>query len=85
MISTRRIVAAVALAAGASALAAPAANAATAPTAPISPISPIGTIDGLAKTGIPEERRAEVPTVAGQLGQLTDLAAPDMSSLSAVQ
>ncbi|MEV0111668.1 hypothetical protein AB0H77_00230 [Streptomyces sp. NPDC050844] len=85
MISTRRIVAAVALAAGASALAAPAANAATAPTVPTAPISPIDTIDGLARTGIPEERRDEVPTVASQVGQLSELASPDMGSLSPAQ
>ncbi|MFE0136145.1 hypothetical protein ACFWY6_31955 [Streptomyces sp. NPDC059037] len=79
MTSTRRILAAVALAAGASALAAPAANAATAP------ISPIDTIDGLARTGIPEERRDKVPTIAGHVGRLSELAAPATGSVPAVK
>ncbi|MEV8016134.1 hypothetical protein AB0O76_07285 [Streptomyces sp. NPDC086554] len=79
MTSTRRIVAAVALAAGASALAAPTANAATAP------IAPIGTIDGLAKTGIPEERRDKIPTIAGQLGRLSEQTAPVTGVVPAVQ
>lgn len=72
--------AALALAAGATALAAPAASAA--------PISPTATLDSLAASSIPEDRRAEVPTVTQQLNglnslyelqqlhQLTDLAAP---------
>ncbi|TGA93789.1 hypothetical protein [Streptomyces sp. MZ04] len=88
MISTRRMVAAVALAAGASALAAPAANAA------IEPISPIGTVDSLATAAIPAEHRGAIPTVSSQLGglsrlnelhQVTDLAAPVMGFVPAVQ
>lgn len=80
--------AAFALAAGASVLAAPAANAA---------ISPTETIDSLAMSGIPAEQRDELPTVTSQLNglnglyelqqlhQLTDLAAPVMGVVPAVQ
>ncbi|WP_371527441.1 hypothetical protein OG302_16180 [Streptomyces sp. NBC_01283] len=87
MISTRRMAAALALAAGATALAAPAASAA--------PISPTATLDSLAASSIPEDRRAEVPTVTQQLNglnnlyelqqlhQLTDLAAPVTGLLNA--
>ncbi|MFD0550657.1 hypothetical protein ACFQ0X_16800 [Streptomyces rectiviolaceus] len=87
MISTRRMAAALALAAGATALAAPAATAA--------PISPTGTIDSLAASSIPAEHRAEVPSVTEQLNglndlyqlqqlhQLTDMAAPVTGLLGA--
>ncbi|MFG2500392.1 hypothetical protein ACGFSB_19525 [Streptomyces sp. NPDC048441] len=89
MISTRRIVAALALAAGASALAAPAANA--------EDISPTGVVDSLSTSALPAEHQADVPTVTSQLGglndvyqlqqlhQLTDLAAPVTGLLPAVQ
>ncbi|MFC8128420.1 hypothetical protein [Streptomyces sp. NPDC057302] len=89
MISTRRIAAAFALAAGATALAAPAASAAD--------ISPTGTIDSLASSAIPAEHRAEVPSATEQLNgvnglyelqqlhQLTDLAAPVMGVLPAIE
>ncbi|MER5260059.1 MULTISPECIES: hypothetical protein [unclassified Streptomyces] len=81
--------AALALAAGAAALAAPAANAAE--------ISPTGTIDSLGASAIPEEYRAEVPSVTShlngvnglyelqQLHQLTDLAAPVVGVLPAIE
>ena len=89
MISTRRIAAAFALAAGATALAAPAASAA--------PISPTGMIDSIAMSGVPAEQQEELPTVTSQLNglndlyqlnelhQLTDLAAPVTGLLPAVQ
>ncbi|MGW5738661.1 MULTISPECIES: hypothetical protein [Streptomyces] len=89
MISTRRIAAALALAAGATALAAPAASAAD--------ISPTGTLDSLAASSVPEEHRAELPTVTEQLNgvnglyelqqlhQLTDLAAPVTGLVPAVE
>ncbi|MBJ3805887.1 hypothetical protein [Streptomyces flavofungini] len=93
MTSARRLMAAVSLAAGAAALAAPAAHASTdAPAA--SKISVLDTIDDLQTSGIPAERRHEVPTVASQLGglnqlhqlhQLTDLAAPVTNAVPAVQ
>ncbi|MGW0903836.1 hypothetical protein [Streptomyces sp. NPDC002853] len=69
-----------ALAAGASALAAPAASAEA--------INPTGVINSLATSQIPDEQRAEMPTVTEQLSglnnlyelqqlhQVTDLAAP---------
>ncbi|MFF1694063.1 hypothetical protein ACFVXC_10625 [Streptomyces sp. NPDC058257] len=89
MISTRRIAAAFALAAGATALAAPAASAA--------PISPTGMIDSIAMSGIPAEQQEELPTVTSQLNglndlyqlnelhQLTDLAAPVTGLLPAIE
>ncbi|RII11203.1 hypothetical protein DSC45_29055 [Streptomyces sp. YIM 130001] len=85
MISTRRALAAVALAAGASALAMPAATASAASGPEGIELSANDTIDSLAAAGIPEEDRAELPTVSQQLGglnrlnelhQLTDQAAP---------
>ncbi|RFU83476.1 hypothetical protein DY218_27565 [Streptomyces triticagri] len=85
MISTRRALAAVALAAGASTLAMPAANAAAAPGPEGIELSANDTIDSLAAAGVPEEDRGQLPTVSEQLGglnrlnelhQLTDQAAP---------
>ncbi|MFI6381833.1 hypothetical protein ACIBKX_20500 [Streptomyces sp. NPDC050658] len=79
------MVTALALAAGATALAAPAANAA---------ISPTDTVDALATSALPEEHRDELPTLSSQLGglndlnqlhQVTDLAAPVMGFVPAVQ
>jgi peptidoglycan hydrolase-like protein with peptidoglycan-binding domain len=76
-----------ALAAGASALAAPAANAEA--------ISPTAVIDSVTTTAVPAEHRAEMPTIASQIGglnnlyqlqelhQLTDLAAPVTNLLMA--
>ncbi|MGW7077373.1 hypothetical protein ACWGH2_21690 [Streptomyces sp. NPDC054871] len=76
-----------ALAAGASALAAPAANAEA--------ISPTGMLNSLAASQIPEEHRADVPSVTQQLNglnglyelqqlhQVTDLAAPVTGLLNA--
>ncbi|MFM9372860.1 hypothetical protein [Streptomyces sp. Da 82-17] len=88
MIQAKRILAAVALAAGASALAAPTASAA---------ISVSGELDNLAKSGISPEFRDDVPSVSRQLDQvnqlgevqqklapLTDQAAPVVGLLGAV-
>ncbi|MFE0451186.1 hypothetical protein ACFW2D_07840 [Streptomyces sp. NPDC058914] len=95
MISTRRIVAAAALAAGVTGLAAPLANAADAPDT--GKLSPIATLDALAMSEIPAEHRHEYPPVSRQLSevskvhelnklhQLTDLAAPATQVLPAVE
>ncbi|MFF4362800.1 hypothetical protein [Streptomyces sp. NPDC001604] len=75
MISTRRIVAAVGLAAGITALAAPLACAsdATIQNKDASELNPIATLDSLAQSGIPAERRAEVPRPSQQLRNLNRL------------
>jgi len=75
MISTRRIVAAVGLAAGITALAAPLASASdsTIQNRDASELNPISMLDGLATSGIPAERRAEVPRPSEQLQQLNRL------------
>ncbi|NUP14708.1 MAG: hypothetical protein HOZ81_01080 [Streptomyces sp.] len=69
MISTRRIAAAVGLAAGLTGLAAPLANAHPADTRTAGPrLNPITTLDQLAQTGIPEQHKHRVPRVSQQLG-----------------
>ncbi|MGW3121414.1 hypothetical protein ACWDBW_30400 [Streptomyces sp. NPDC001107] len=75
MISTRRIVAAVGLAAGITALAAPLASAsdATIQNKDASELNPISTLDSLAQSGIPAERRAEVPRPSQQIQNLNRL------------
>lgn len=75
MISTRRIVAAVGLAAGITALAAPLASAsdATIQNKDASELNPISTLDSLAQSGIPAERRAEVPRPSEQIQNLNRL------------
>ena len=95
MISTRRIVAAVGLAVGVTGLAVPTANAAVTPET--GKLNPIAMVDSLATSGIPAERRAEVPKVSGQLDklnglyqleqlhQVTDLAAPATGLAGAVE
>ncbi|GGI96626.1 hypothetical protein [Streptomyces brasiliensis] len=97
MISTRRIVAAVGLAAGVTGLAAPLANAAPAGAQETGKISPIDTLDSLAVSDIPVERQGEIPRISeqlqglgrlndlNQLHQVTDLAAPVTQLLPAVQ
>ncbi|MGI5460600.1 hypothetical protein ACQEWB_47035 [Streptomyces sp. CA-249302] len=96
MISTRRIVAAVGLAAGITGLAAPMANAAT-----VAPnegqINPIATLDSLTVSDLPEEHKAQIPRPSAQLQQLnrlndlnqlhqvTDLAAPAYGLLGAFE
>lgn len=97
MISTRRIVAAVGLAAGVTGLAAPLANAADASAPDNGKINPITMLDSLAAGDIPAEHRAELPRVSdqlhamnrlndlNQLHQVTDLVAPVTGLLPAVQ
>ncbi|WP_329223152.1 hypothetical protein OG352_37785 [Streptomyces sp. NBC_01485] len=98
MISTRRIAAIAALAAGVTGLAAPMASAAEAPAA--GRINPMTALDSLAENQIPAEHRADLPPVSRQLGELnkvsqldklnelhqvTDLAAPVTGLLPAIQ
>ncbi|MFD7131246.1 hypothetical protein [Streptomyces sp. NPDC059894] len=98
MISTRRIVAAAALAAGITGLAAPLANAAEAPDT--GRLNPMTVLDSLAASDIPAEHRAELPPLSRQLGelnkvqeldklnelhQITDLAAPVTQLVPAVE
>ncbi|MEU3092258.1 hypothetical protein ACWCQ0_31590 [Streptomyces massasporeus] len=71
MISTRRIVAAVGLAAGVTGLAAPMANAADAEAK--SPLSPMATLDSLTVSGIPAAHKAEIPRPSSQLAGLNRL------------
>ncbi|MFG2524761.1 hypothetical protein [Streptomyces sp. NPDC048527] len=90
MISTRRVLAAVALAAGVSALAMPAAEAA--PVGPLGGMKPI-SLDDITTSSVPAEHKAEIPTVNEQLGglnrlnelhQVTDLVAPVTGLLPSV-
>ncbi|WP_316754271.1 hypothetical protein [Streptomyces herbicida] len=97
MISTRRIVAAVGLAAGVTGLAAPLANAADASAPDNGKINSIAMLDSLAVSDIPAEHRGEIPRVSdqlhsmnrlndlNQLHQVTDLVAPVTGLLPAVQ
>ncbi|MEU3841362.1 hypothetical protein AB0E88_15190 [Streptomyces sp. NPDC028635] len=88
MISTRRIVAAAALAAGIAGITAPAANAGVLGA---DQLNPIATLDSLTTSDIPAEYKDEVPRVSQQLAglnqvndlnklnelhQVTDLVAP---------
>ncbi|PZT71215.1 hypothetical protein DN402_03400 [Streptomyces sp. SW4] len=70
MISTRRIVAAVGLAAGLTGLAAPVAGAADAEAGGLSPMR---TLDSLAAADIPAEHRDEVLRPSAQLNRLNDV------------
>ncbi|QFR01910.1 hypothetical protein F9278_43475 [Streptomyces phaeolivaceus] len=98
MISTRRIVAAVGLAIGVTGLAAPMANADA--TAEATGLNPMTTLDSLAVSDLPEEHRAALPRPSEQLKslnhvhelnrlnelhQVTDLAAPALGLVGAVQ
>ena len=98
MISTRRIVAVAALAAGVTGLAAPLASAAEAPAA--GKLNPIAVLDSLAEAQIPAGQRGELPPVSRQLGELnkvsqlqqlnelhqvTDLVAPVTGLLPAIE
>jgi hypothetical protein len=83
MISTRRIVAVLGLAAGVTGLAAPAASAADAGSTPL--LSPMATLDSLAVTDLPEEYKDDLPPLSAQLaalnqahelGRLMELAGP---------
>ncbi|WP_314220044.1 hypothetical protein [Streptomyces zaehneri] len=97
MISTRRIAALAALAAGVTGLAAPMASAAEAPAT--GRINPMTALDSLATSQIPAQHRADLPPVSRQLGELnkvgqleklnelhqvTDLVAPVTGLLPAV-
>ncbi|WP_329416010.1 hypothetical protein OG802_31515 [Streptomyces sp. NBC_00704] len=68
MISTRRIAAIAALAAGVTGLAAPMASAADAPAA--GQLNPMTVLDTVVADQIPAEHRAELPPVSRQLGEL---------------
>ncbi|MDX2677910.1 hypothetical protein [Streptomyces soliscabiei] len=98
MISTRRIAAIAALAAGVTGFAAPLANAADAPNT--GRFNPMTTLDPLAAHQIPVEHRADLPPVSRQLGELnkvsglkqlnelhqvTDLVAPVTGLLPGIQ
>ena len=98
MISTRRIAALAALAAGVTGLAAPLANAAEAPNT--GKLNPMTTLDSLVANQSPAEHRADLPPVSRQLGELnkvseldklwelhqvTDLAAPATGLLPGIQ
>ncbi|MDH6696096.1 hypothetical protein [Streptomyces sp. MAA16] len=79
MISTRRIVAAVGLAAGLTALAAPLANAAEPAAQDSGKINPIAMLDSLTTSEIPAEHQARLPRPSAQLKQLNGL--NDLSQL----
>ncbi|MCX3062719.1 hypothetical protein [Streptomyces beihaiensis] len=90
MISTRRALTAVLLAAGAAAIAAPAADAASLPITGGEPISPTATLDSVSTMAVPADQRAELPTASQQLNGLnrlnelhkaTDLVAPVTNAL----
>jgi hypothetical protein len=98
MISTRRIVAAVGLAVGVTGLAAPMANADA--VAEATQLNPMTTLDSLAVSDLPEEHRAALPRPSQQLKsldrvhelnrlnelhQVTDLAAPALGLLGAIE
>lgn len=100
MISTRRIVAALGLAAGVTGLAAPLANAAPGSAPDKALINPVTTLDALTVSDIPAAHKHEVPRVSdqlhglnrvdqlnklNQLHQVTDLAAPVTGVLPAVE
>ncbi|MFB7656895.1 MULTISPECIES: hypothetical protein [unclassified Streptomyces] len=72
MISTRRMVAVVGLAAGVTALAAPMASAAGGPLG-TDKLSVTNTLDSLAVNDMPAEDRAQVPLPSQQLNRLNDL------------
>ncbi|MFC9285050.1 hypothetical protein [Streptomyces collinus] len=99
MISTRRIVAAVGLAAGFTGLAAPLAGAAEASAPHTGQINPMTVVDTLAAGDLPAQEQARMPRVSQQLSrlnqvselnrlnelhQVTDLAAPVTGLLPAV-
>ncbi|MFI9611815.1 hypothetical protein ACIHCM_09010 [Streptomyces sp. NPDC052023] len=88
MISTRRLVTAVGLAAGVAGLAASSADAAEAPARGAAPLSPIALLDTVAVSDIPAEYQEDFPRPSvqltqmkrlnelNQLRQITDMAAP---------
>ncbi|MEV7749991.1 hypothetical protein [Streptomyces griseofuscus] len=99
MISTRRIVAVLGLAAGVTGLAAPLASAADASASHAGQINPMTVLDTLTTGNIPAEQRAQLPTASEQLKslnqvsqlnqlselhQVTDIVAPVTGLLPAV-
>ncbi|MFF7330109.1 hypothetical protein ACIQU5_28275 [Streptomyces sp. NPDC090306] len=96
MFSTRRIVAAVGLAASVTALAAPMASAET-QGQDAAKLNPVTALDTIASTGLPADRQGELPRISDQLSglnhlndlnqlhQLTDLAAPVTGLLPGIQ
>ncbi|MFE6412655.1 hypothetical protein ACFVOR_37610 [Streptomyces sp. NPDC057837] len=80
MISTRRIAAAVGLAAGVAGLAAPMAQAADAGAK--SPLSPMATLDSLTVSDLPAEHKDEIPRPSAQLEGLKRL--KDLNQLNQV-
>ncbi|MFF5402809.1 MULTISPECIES: hypothetical protein [Streptomyces] len=100
MKSTRRIVAALGLAAGVTGLAAPLANAADASAAHTGRLNPMTVLDTVTAGDLPAEQQARMPKVSeqlkslnqvselnrlGELHQITDLVAPVTGLLPAVQ
>ncbi|MFH8336729.1 hypothetical protein [Streptomyces sp. AM6-12] len=73
MISTRRIVAALGLAAGVTGLAAPLANAADASATHTGQINPMTVLDTLTTGNIPAEQRAQLPSTSEQLKALNQI------------
>ncbi|MBQ0963804.1 hypothetical protein KBY91_28080 [Streptomyces sp. RK23] len=73
MISTRRIVAAVGLAAGVTGLAAPMASAAETGALGTEKLSVMNTLDSLAVGDMPAEDRGRMPLPSQQLNRLHDL------------
>ncbi|MGW0706214.1 hypothetical protein ACWD4G_09655 [Streptomyces sp. NPDC002643] len=99
MISTRRIAAAVGLAIGVTGLTATTANAADA-ASDVTGLSLMSTLDSLAVSDIPERHKAAIPRPSEQLQslnkvhelnrlnelhQITDLAAPALGLLGAIE
>src|SRR5512147_2909743 len=70
MISTRRIITALGLAAGVTGLAAPLANAAEAGAPHTGQISPMTVLDSLTVSQIPAQHRAQMPRVSEQMRAL---------------
>ncbi|MGX1885961.1 hypothetical protein [Streptomyces sp. NPDC055287] len=71
MIKTKSVLAVVALAAGVSALAAPAASAADSSGGYL--LSVPDALDDIGASAVPADRRADVPSVTGQLNGLSQL------------
>ncbi|MFE3637350.1 hypothetical protein [Streptomyces sp. NPDC059168] len=77
MISTRRVVAAVGLAAGFAGLAAPTSGASDNGAPDTGRISPMATLDSAAATGLPAGRQGRIPKVSEQLGGPNRIGSPD--------
>ncbi|MCS0602604.1 hypothetical protein NX794_15500 [Streptomyces sp. LP11] len=73
MISTRRIAAAVGLAAGIAGLAAPAANAADFDHSLVGKLGAMSTLDSLPGTGIPAPQKDRIPRLSQQLDSVKHL------------